>query len=539
MAFPRYTAVVSLSTGDVTYDEGQFYDFKIVDKLNQIPQVTMTFVQASKEAFDKRPIRVYLGDVKIFTGQIIQTKTDYLSPTLYIEARGLVEHLHNAVIKDKTDFKATQSSTIITTKLGYSLDGKSWTYSLVGDNLLDLIIDYRMETGNYLMHIANLAVLNRWDWWVTEDASKNVTVNLGRRKQSPATLPAFDVNTNAFNTDVSLNTDKIKNSITTTGSSSKSSNQKSVIMGIYDLGDGETEAQDYGWVNCNESQLAQAMTAAATEAYLLDVTDYQTVTTRTIQIGDEKITYTGVDLVNKKLTGLTRGANSTTAAVHSPGDDVLMISYFACSPPPRFNTTAMWVGTELMTFSSFTSLNLVDVARGVNGTPKYAHKKGAVCYSGANNLTTPHPESSVGMYGIHEQRATMVGAQDIDTLDKYGFALLQALQENTRFGSFQVIASGLQGLQPGDYFTLKLYGSTETETHRCTGIEYSQGIVTIYFGLNEEWILQQFDDIGKVQDQAYCKEDKVSSYTVLEKATDGKSVKIQHSDGTYEWVAVR
>ena len=43
----------------------------------------------------------------------------------------------------------------------------------------------------------------------------------------------------------------------------------------------------------------------------------------TVQIGDEKITYTGVDGTN--LTGCTRGAASTSAASHTSGDTVTQI----------------------------------------------------------------------------------------------------------------------------------------------------------------------------------------------------------------------
>ena len=46
-------------------------------------------------------------------------------------------------------------------------------------------------------------------------------------------------------------------------------------------------------------------------------------TSGTVQIGDEKITYTGVDGTN--LTGCTRGAASTSAASHSSGDTVEQI----------------------------------------------------------------------------------------------------------------------------------------------------------------------------------------------------------------------
>ena len=43
----------------------------------------------------------------------------------------------------------------------------------------------------------------------------------------------------------------------------------------------------------------------------------------TVQIGDEKITYTGVDGTN--LTGCTRGTASTNAASYTSGDTVTQI----------------------------------------------------------------------------------------------------------------------------------------------------------------------------------------------------------------------
>ena len=43
----------------------------------------------------------------------------------------------------------------------------------------------------------------------------------------------------------------------------------------------------------------------------------------TVQINDEKITYTGVDGTN--LTGCTRGAASTSASSHTSGDSVTQI----------------------------------------------------------------------------------------------------------------------------------------------------------------------------------------------------------------------
>jgi len=53
------------------------------------------------------------------------------------------------------------------------------------------------------------------------------------------------------------------------------------------------------------------------------VTSKPFTTSGTVQINDEKITYTGVDGTN--LTGCTRGAASTSAASHSSDDNVTQI----------------------------------------------------------------------------------------------------------------------------------------------------------------------------------------------------------------------
>ncbi len=58
----------------------------------------------------------------------------------------------------------------------------------------------------------------------------------------------------------------------------------------------------------------------------------------TIQIGSEQITVGAYDSDNNQLTGCTRGANSTTAAAHSVGDGIVVLSGGVQIAEADFNT---------------------------------------------------------------------------------------------------------------------------------------------------------------------------------------------------------
>lgn len=74
------------------------------------------------------------------------------------------------------------------------------------------------------------------------------------------------------------------------------------------------------------STLYTNLTDIATEIYLSDVEfPLSFPFPGTIQINEEKMTYTGKDSINKKLTGLTRGVSSTLVANHKAGDVVWVI----------------------------------------------------------------------------------------------------------------------------------------------------------------------------------------------------------------------
>ena len=68
------------------------------------------------------------------------------------------------------------------------------------------------------------------------------------------------------------------------------------------------------------SYLDGAITAAQTTITLDSV--WQFPTTGTLLIGTEQITYTGTNTSNSQITGCTRGANSTTAAIHADNASV-------------------------------------------------------------------------------------------------------------------------------------------------------------------------------------------------------------------------
>lgn len=58
-----------------------------------------------------------------------------------------------------------------------------------------------------------------------------------------------------------------------------------------------------------------------------------------IQIGSEQITVGTYDTANNQLTGCTRGANSTTAAAHSVGDGIVVLTGGIQVAEADFNTT--------------------------------------------------------------------------------------------------------------------------------------------------------------------------------------------------------
>lgn len=74
---------------------------------------------------------------------------------------------------------------------------------------------------------------------------------------------------------------------------------------------------DYKGINDLTSDINDSVTTIPVD------TSNPFTTSGTVQIGDEKITYTGVDGTN--LTGCTRGTASTSAASYTSGDTVTQI----------------------------------------------------------------------------------------------------------------------------------------------------------------------------------------------------------------------
>jgi hypothetical protein len=83
--------------------------------------------------------------------------------------------------------------------------------------------------------------------------------------------------------------------------------------------DGSSWSNNSDYVGVNS--LASDINASVTTIPVLSSNPF--TSSGTVQINDEKITYTGVDGTN--LTGCTRGANSTTAASHKDYDKVKQI----------------------------------------------------------------------------------------------------------------------------------------------------------------------------------------------------------------------
>jgi hypothetical protein len=90
------------------------------------------------------------------------------------------------------------------------------------------------------------------------------------------------------------------------------------------------------------SYLDGAITASQTTITLDSV--WQFPTTGTLLIGTEQITYTATNTSNNQITGCTRGANSTTAAIHA--DNAPVYDYNSITYGPDDILEAVYRNTE-------------------------------------------------------------------------------------------------------------------------------------------------------------------------------------------------
>ena len=112
----------------------------------------------------------------------------------------------------------------------------------------------------------------------------------------------------------------------------------------------------------------------------------------TLRIDSEDISYTGKS--SNQITGLTRGANSTTAASHSDNALVTLLtesgtSITVASAANFTSVGTVEVGSEKISFSGRSGTTLTGLTRGASGTTVNTHSSGAsiTLLSGQTNAT--------------------------------------------------------------------------------------------------------------------------------------------------------
>jgi hypothetical protein len=555
--YPKWTVLLGIGgtipAGDpptsVWYEDTDFSDIQITDKINQIPIATLTFHDKTAEDLKDQNIRIYLDGKKKFSG-VIRTANDVrLTSKVEIEARGLADYPHKKVIENIIDIKNTLSSKILEDYLTYP----GWTFDIENDNNTDYKIDYRIEKGNYLMHIVAIAALNYWDWWCegvdseTGMETRKVCMRDQRGNQTPSVT--FKLEETAYDATITTDKEKVKNSIVIAGSSSAASNLSTTATGFWAMeAEDEEEEEDktyqaFGYLIGSESVLAEPLKVDDQKIVLVDGSGYES--SGTVLIEETEFVYTGKDEDDEDGNTLTLAEKSVTA--HDPQTPVLIQSLLRAYVPAALKTKSdesinltFWLGNELVTCEEIDYWGLKNLTRGVtydgSATPIYAHKKGTRIYSGEYSPSNPHANSSITKNSRQDMRTTAIGVVDRDGLDKYGSSILQSLQVAVSFGSHYIALDELSGLEVGDCFFVQEYGETTTETRRCTGIVFSETSAEIIFGLNEEWITQQFDDISKIEDSTYAKDDKSDTTEVIAVSDDDRSVQIENDDGTYSWI---
>lgn len=396
-------------------------------------------------------------------------------------------------------------------------------------------MNYRMEIGNNLMHLANLCVISGFDWWVTTDDSnpENLVHTIHCRSERGSSIPkaTWSARLKALNLKRSDSKDHIYNSVTAIGSSAEMQGSSTTL---------NANTIRITSLVTTESVLAENIGPTDLSIVLLNATDY--VVGDSIQIGDEKLT---ISSKNGNALGVTRGQNSTVAESHHVGDPVLMITFLSVLSSSDLDKSQgypqyVWIGSEKIRVTGIYGNRLQALTRGVDDTIPYAHRAGTLVLSADGSNEDPEEVSSIGLYGIRAMRQSVIGAADMDGLDKYAGAVLLELKELLPGGTLRVPLSAFpSNMVIGDTFTLQEYGVTGTSDHRITGLTWDKsGTVTVSYGHPEDWILADFADAAKAMQLATQKTPPAAQGAVIQTSPDGKMVQVQGADGPI-WVRVQ
>lgn len=586
--YPEYVIRVTKGTEIHEFYPNEFDSLTVDNKLNLIPCVTCRLFSIKRhdgmkltvDNLEKSKIRVYKvkdgTGTQIFAGVISEAKKAPKSYQINITGYG---YAHCARIQTTTKMKeavseyalqvyeslegletravGARSSFFVKYAIGlpeafaaFGINPANITYDI--EDSPDYRIVYRRETGNSLMHLAQISKINFWDWWIEETENTaddagvetiKITVHTDSERGTFRPDVMYETDVHLITEDTAHDKDKLKNIVQATGGSNATSNLAGYYQGTFAMGDEENPTQ-MGYVIANESKLAMSVSPGATSITLVDATDY-------LKTGDGEDAYGEVQIGTEKIKWVKKDETDANKLVlqspavdyHSPGDDVLMLNLLKAYIHPSMLRegeviTDFMIGYESVMDAKVTPWGLEKMTRSSHNG--YCHREGTKIFRSVYSLSEAHEDSSIGKYGRQDMRVNAIGASDHDGVDKYGISVLLALQNQIDYGSIEIALDELPDeLEEGDWIYVKPYDSEEKFKVRITGIQYTEEVARLYYGTNDEYINQQFENIGTVEDSTYCRDDKIQEIDIIQVSPDGRSALVKDDAENNKWVRIR
>lgn len=483
------------------------------------PYGSRVFIHPGPEEGDD--ISVYLGGRLIMVGVVSHVERIEITNEVQVDFVGIATRIRDIQVTTKTIHKGARTGELLNLLVPPGWDS---------DIELGIKMDYRMELGNNLMHLANLCLMSGFDWWVTTEDDVH-TIHCRSYRGSTIPKATWTPRLTALELTRSASKDDIYNSITAIGSSSEMQGTSTTL---------NANTRRITRLASSESVLAENIVSTDTSFDLESALNY--AVGDIIQIGDEKMTISGK---SGNLLTVTRGTGGTVAVAHHVGDPVLEITGLSIESMSDLsqgmgNPQYVWIGSEKIRVTGVYGSKLQNLTRGVDDTTPYAHKSGTLVLSADSTNEDPEPLSSIGLYGERGIRQSVIGAADRDGLDKWAGAALIELKDLLPGGSFRVpLASFPATMDVGDTFTLLEYAEAGSTNHRVTGLTWDlSGTVKVEFGHPEDWVLADFADAAKAMQLATQKSPPAAQGLVIQTSPDGKMVQVQGADGPI-WVRVQ
>ncbi len=514
------------------------FDGKISKRLNQIWTFECKFPNLSSA---EKALITYgetvvasINDVQRFAGIIkrIENKENSKITWIWCESNA-------AILRDDSISDGNVYEYILTDSIIDDIIPTDWVYT--SDNTSHYQ-NYKVTPGPLLSHITGLCKIEGWDWKCnkTSFGTWQLTTNEHLGTQVPvekwivnkgADTPGTTLyETPAVEVTVNTNVDKIFTTFAGVGVQPEVSRQTSYASACR-LATYRTRLND------SEGLLNVNLSATATSFTITGGANYPAVS-GTVKIDDETITYDSFD-------GTTFTCSSRTGATHGIYSPILNTAELNCETnPASFGFTApgtIVIGEERIAFTGLTTTRFTGLTRGSAGTPAYAHGDGAFIFDGQYNEDSPETGSVVDTYGVRRARVEALGAVDQDGIDKVAQMAMILSATVKKYGEATLLtldfASSSTDL--GDEIYLRTADGVDTQ-YRLIGIDYDQfRPIKVYFGLADDYILENMADINSVSNIAAEKSQPAEMATIYATTIDGvqsNMIQVAYDDGTLGYV---